>query len=88
MNNALKPADILVPKESVDMEKWAVIACDQYTSEPEYWNKTAEIVGNDYSSLFLKYIWRILTFRTGSAIYITQWKNIFQKISLMNTRIP
>lgn len=34
MNNALKPADILVPKESVDMEKWAVIACDQYTSEP------------------------------------------------------
>ena len=51
MNNALKPADILVPKESVDMEKWAVIACDQYTSEPEYWNKTAEIVGNDYSSL-------------------------------------
>lgn len=51
MNNALKPADILVPKESVDMEKWAVIACDQYTSEPEYWNKTSEIVGNDYSSL-------------------------------------
>lgn len=51
MNNALKPADILVPKESVNMEKWAVIACDQYTSEPEYWNKTAEIVGNNYSSL-------------------------------------
>lgn len=51
MNNALKPADILVPKESVYMEKWAVIACDQYTSEPEYWNKTAEIVGNNYSSL-------------------------------------
>lgn len=51
MNNALKPADILVQKESVDMEKWAVIACDQYTSEPEYWNKTAEIVGNNYSSL-------------------------------------
>ena len=51
MNNALKPADILVPKESVDMEKWAVIACDQYTSEPEYWNKTAKIVGNNYSSL-------------------------------------
>lgn len=51
MNNTLKPADILVPKESVDMEKWAVIACDQYTSEPEYWNKTAEIVGNNYSSL-------------------------------------
>ena len=30
-------ADILIPKEN--LEKWAVIACDQYTSEPEYWEK-------------------------------------------------
>lgn len=35
-------ADILLPANA-DMEKWAVVACDQYTSEPEYWNKTAEI---------------------------------------------
>ena len=35
-------ADILLPADA-DMEKWAVVACDQYTSEPEYWNKTAEI---------------------------------------------
>ena len=37
-----KNADILLPADA-DMEKWAVVACDQYTSEPEYWNKTAEI---------------------------------------------
>lgn len=53
MNNAFKPADILVPKKSVDMNKWSVIACDQYTSEPEYWKQTSKIVGQNYSSLNL-----------------------------------
>lgn len=46
-----KPADILLPK--ADFEKWAVIACDQYTSEPEYWQKTAETVGNSKSAFNL-----------------------------------
>ena len=31
------PSDILLPKKDVDMSKWAVVACDQFTSEPEYW---------------------------------------------------
>lgn len=53
MNNAFKPADILVPKKSIDMSKWTVIACDQYTSEPEYWTQTNKIVGQNYSSLNL-----------------------------------
>lgn len=53
MNNAFKPADILVPKKSIDMNKWTVIACDQYTSEPEYWSQTDKIVGQNYSSLNL-----------------------------------
>jgi len=30
---------ILLPKEGIDMQKWSVVACDQYTSEPEYWRK-------------------------------------------------
>ena len=30
------PANILMPKGQ-DMHKWAVVACDQFTSEPEYW---------------------------------------------------
>ena len=33
MSIPLKKANILLPKNA-DMEKWAVIACDQYTSEP------------------------------------------------------
>lgn len=53
MNNAFRPADILVPKKSVNMNKWSVIACDQYTSEPEYWTQTNKIVDQNYSSLNL-----------------------------------
>ena len=43
------PADILLPKK--DFEKWAVIACDQYTSEPAYWQAVAENVGSAPSAL-------------------------------------
>ncbi len=43
------PADILLPKK--DIEKWAVVACDQYTSEPEYWDDVERIVGDCPSAL-------------------------------------
>lgn len=49
---AFGPADILLPKVA-DMSRWSVVACDQYTSEPEYWQKTAEIVGDAPSTLNL-----------------------------------
>lgn len=52
MNRAFKPADILLAK-APSMEKWAVVACDQYTSEPEYWDKTYESVGDNLSTLHL-----------------------------------
>lgn len=45
----LMPADILLPKK--DFERWAVIACDQFTSEQKYWDKTAETVGDAPSTL-------------------------------------
>lgn len=47
--NTFKSADILLPADA-DMEKWAVVACDQYTSEPEYWNETESIVGDEPSA--------------------------------------
>ncbi len=50
MSIPLKRANILLPKNA-NMSKWAVIACDQYTSEPEYWKKVEEIVGNEPSTL-------------------------------------
>lgn len=46
------PADILLPAEK-DLEKWAVIACDQFSSEPEYWAETEGIVGDAPSALRL-----------------------------------
>lgn len=45
-----KPADILIPK-GIENEKWSVVACDQYTSEPEYWKEAAEIAAGSPSTL-------------------------------------
>jgi len=42
--------EILLPVASVDPQKWAVIACDQYTSQPEYWEKVSSIVGDSPST--------------------------------------
>jgi hypothetical protein len=42
---------ILVPSDRIEKHKWAVIACDQYTSEPEYWEKVEEYVGEAPSTL-------------------------------------
>lgn len=48
----IKSANILLPK-NVDMTKWSVVACDQYTSEPEYWKEVNDIVGDSPSTLRL-----------------------------------
>lgn len=45
----LYPANILLPRK--DFMEWAVIACDQYTSEPEYWEKVKEKVADKKSAL-------------------------------------
>ncbi len=45
--------EMMLPKEGTDYFKWAVVACDQYTSEPEYWDKVEEIVGDAPSALRL-----------------------------------
>ena len=49
----IRPARILLPAPSVPHETWACIACDQYTSEPEYWRKAYDIVGSAPSALRL-----------------------------------
>ena len=49
----LKPADILLPKAGTDMSKWAVVACDQFTSQPEYWEEVDRIAGEQPSTLRL-----------------------------------
>ncbi|MBR0469629.1 MAG: DUF1015 domain-containing protein, partial [Clostridia bacterium] len=49
-----KAADILIP-QNVDFTKWSVVACDQYTSEPEYWEDVKNIVGGNPSTLNIIY---------------------------------
>ena len=51
--NCLRVPQIMMPKEGTDLYKWSVIACDQYTSQPEYWKETEEIVGTAASALHL-----------------------------------
>ena len=46
------PADILLP-QNCDYDKWSVVACDQYTSQPEYWQRVEERVGRAPSALRL-----------------------------------
>ena len=53
---AFTRADILMPKFSDEpdkMNKWSVVACDQYTSEPEYWKQVNDLVNGEYSTLYL-----------------------------------
>ena len=44
---------IYLPKPGIDQSKWAVIACDQFTSQPEYWTKVEQSVGDAPSTLNL-----------------------------------
>lgn len=49
-----KSADILIPQDA-DFTKWSVVACDQYTSEPSYWEDVRRIVGDSPSTLNIIY---------------------------------
>jgi hypothetical protein len=50
---AIGVPDILLPRPGTDLSKWAVIACDQFTSEPEYWQKVEKFVAGSPSTLNL-----------------------------------
>ena len=50
---AIQIGEILLPSPKIDLQKWAVIACDQFTSEPEYWQQVAEFVGDAPSTFNL-----------------------------------
>lgn len=50
--NCFSPADFLLPQNS-DLQKWAVIACDQYTSQPDYWKAVEAFVSTAPSTLHM-----------------------------------
>ncbi|HOJ10473.1 MAG TPA: DUF1015 domain-containing protein [Clostridiales bacterium] len=49
----VKIPEIFLPEKDTDMRKWAVVACDQYTSQPEYWDQVEKIAGDEPSALKL-----------------------------------
>lgn len=49
-----KAADILLPK-NIPVENWCAVACDQYTSQPEYWREVEKTAGNYPSAYNLIY---------------------------------
>lgn len=53
MRQTFCPANILLPLESTDMQKWAVIACDQFTSDQGFWARIRETVGDAPSTLHM-----------------------------------
>lgn len=50
---AVRPDVLMTPAPAVDTGTWACVACDQYTSEPEYWQETDRLVGDAPSCLRL-----------------------------------
>lgn len=51
MSNCFNPANILLPNDGIDMEKWSVIACDQFTSQADYWDTVEKYVADAPSTL-------------------------------------
>lgn len=54
-DSIFRPAEILLPalEKGIDLTKWAVVACDQYTSQPSYWDEVETYVGDSPSTLRL-----------------------------------
>ena len=44
---------ILLPDEKTNMKKWAVVACDQFTSDAKFWSDVEKTVGNAPSTLHM-----------------------------------
>ena len=53
MEMPFKKCNILLPKKEINYNLWSVIACDQYTSQLDYWEKVKNLVGENPSTLNL-----------------------------------
>ncbi|MFP4186852.1 MAG: DUF1015 domain-containing protein [Acholeplasmataceae bacterium] len=49
--NTIHKSELLLPRKDIDLKRWAVIACDQFTSQPRYWEELDEFVGDAPSTL-------------------------------------
>lgn len=49
----IRVPEVFLPAKNIDLHKWAVIACDQFTSQPEYWDRVEKLVGDAPSTYHL-----------------------------------
>jgi len=77
-------ADIMLPKNT-DLSKWSVVACDQYTSQPEYWEKAEAFVGDSPSTLNLVYPEAYLSQGDGRISKINETMKKYCEQGLFNT---
>ncbi len=54
-SRVFSPGSVLLPKLGTDMTKWSVVACDQFTSEPEYWSAISDFIDDSPSTLNLTF---------------------------------
>ena len=45
--------EILIPNKQINLKKWAVVACDQFSSQPEYWTTVEKFIGQSPSTYHL-----------------------------------
>ncbi len=82
----VKPCDILIPAQSVDLYAYSVVACDQFTSDAAYWQEVERIVGEKPSTfkmtfpeIYLKKDNRTRTEEINQAMSRYLASNLFQK---------
>ena len=80
----IKAPHILLPRKGVDMNAWAVIACDQFTSNMEYWEDVEKLVGNKPSTLRMMFPEAYLG-KVNDDVFIDQVNKIIQ--SYLDTHI-
>ncbi|MDR2047697.1 MAG: DUF1015 domain-containing protein [Clostridiales bacterium] len=51
----IKIPEVLIPKRGIDPSKWAVVACDQFTSESAYWEDVEKLTRDAYSAYHISY---------------------------------
>jgi len=80
----IKAPHILLPKKGVDMTAWAVIACDQFTSNMKYWEDVEKLVGDKPSTLRMMFPEAYLG-KVDDAIFISNVNKTIQ--SYLDTQI-
>lgn len=83
-----QPAEILLPNHTVDKSKWAVIACDQFTSQQDYWSDVERYVGLAKSTFHIVFPEIYLGKDPGRIQRIQDYMESYLKDGTLETAVP